>query len=428
MPRHLLSIGTASLLGLALVWPMAAASVDLTPKRPPHFEVGPGVDRSTQGRVGSVPTLTARATLSADYSAPGPDSGALVGLRNGRQGPFPGQVVPGFSGVIDNRDGTYWAMPDNGFGSKANSPDFLLRVYLVTPRWETAAGGPGRIEIERFISLRDPDHKIGFGIVNGATGARLLTGSDFDIESIVRMADGSFWMGDEFGPFLLHVSGSGRVLQAPVPYPNGKGPDNPTLTGTETANLSRSRGFEAVAASPDGRWLYPIVEGALVSEPNKRRRVVHEFDTARNRYTSRTWAYQVDLEANMVADAHWVGNKKLMVIERDDFNGPPAVTKRVYLVDLNRTDARGFAKKSLFLDLLRIKNPAKIGVAASPGAYGVGTKFAFPFQSVETIVPLGGQRYLVASDNNYPNNDARYPGTPDDTEMIIVTARKKRVT
>ena len=63
---------------------------------------------------------------------------------------------------------------------------------------------------------------------------------------------------------------------------------------------------------------------------------------------------------------------------------------------------------------------AKIGVRRSPGAYGVGRQFAFPFLSVETVVPLGKDRYLLANDNNYPGNDARYPGRPDDTEMIVV--------
>jgi hypothetical protein len=45
------------------------------------------------------PVLEKRATLSADYIAPGPPSGALATPANGRSGPFPGQVIPGFSGI-----------------------------------------------------------------------------------------------------------------------------------------------------------------------------------------------------------------------------------------------------------------------------------------------------------------------------------------
>jgi glycerophosphoryl diester phosphodiesterase len=30
---------------------------------------------------------------------------------------------------------------------------------------------------------------------------RWLTGADFDVESIARMEDGTFWVGEEFGPY-----------------------------------------------------------------------------------------------------------------------------------------------------------------------------------------------------------------------------------
>ncbi len=383
--------------------------------------------RPSPSRLVKTPTLQARAVLSADYQAPGPDSGALAtpdGPVNGRTGPFKGQVIPGFSGVVANDDGTYSAMPDNGFGSKANSADFLLRVYLVKPAFETATGGAGSIKVKRFISLRDPDDLIGFPIVNEGSRKRLLTGADFDIESIVRQPDGTFWIGEEFGPYLLHVSKSGKLLSAPVPFVGGKSPDNPTL-GSGTPAIASSKGFEAMAGSKDGRYLYPILEGALNADTDKRRRVVYEFDTRKNRYTHQTWAYETDTDADLVADAHLVGKRKLVVLERDNFDGPQAVIKRVYTVELNHKE-QGFARKRLVVDLLKIANPQRIGTAASPGAYGVGSTFSFAFQSTETVVPLSGGRYLFANDNNYPGNSARYPGKPDGTEMIIVGFPKVR--
>ena len=214
------------------------------------------------------PTLVARATLSADFIAPGPPSGALATPANGRAGPFPAQVIPGFSGIVDNGDGTFWAMPDNGFGTKANSADFLLRLYKVRPRWETARGGAGTIEVGAFISLRDPDRKLPFPIVNESTPERLLTGADFDIESVVRARDGSFWIGEEFGPFIVHVDATGKVLAAPYEFPDGKSPANPFLLPGEAARVRSSRGFEAMAMSQDGRYLYPIVEGSFVDDPD----------------------------------------------------------------------------------------------------------------------------------------------------------------
>jgi glycerophosphoryl diester phosphodiesterase len=105
-------------------------------------------------------------------------------------------------------------MPDNGFGTKANSHSFLLRVYKVHADFETARGGPGTVQILKAITLRDPDHRIPFKIVNDATPDRLLTGGDFDIESFRVDARGTLWFGEEFGPFLLHTDATGKVLDA----------------------------------------------------------------------------------------------------------------------------------------------------------------------------------------------------------------------
>lgn len=367
-----------------------------------------------QGDRGS--RLLARATLSADYQAPGPPSGALATPANGRQGPFPGQVIPGFSAAIANRDGTFWAQPDNGFGAKGNSADFLLRLYLVKPQWKTAKGGSGAVKVLQYITLSDPQRKIGFPIVNENTRDRLLTGDDLDIESVQRGKDGTFWIGEEFGPYLVNVDARGRVLSAPVPFPLGKSPQNPTL-GSEAPSTQQSGGFEAMAQSTDKRYLYPITEKGIVGDTDKRRRVVSEFDTRRGRYTGRTWDYRVDVDANLVADAQFTSRGKLLILERDDFDGPKAVTKKVYEVRLGK---RGTTSKSPVVDLLKISDPKGI---SDGGGWGTGRRFAFGLQSVETLVPLSGGRLMIASDNNYPGNSARTPGTPDATEMIVVDPR-----
>lgn len=172
--------------------------------------------------------LLARAVLPARTFAPGPPSGALLGSApiNGVPVPFASQPVQGFSAALPAGHGRYWVMPDNGYGAIENSADAELRVYLLEPHLETAFGGPGTIAVERFIALRDPDHKIAFALVNGFGHDRALTGADFDIESMQRDRDGTLWFGDEFGPFLLHTDASGRVLHAPYPLPD---PDHPGL-------------------------------------------------------------------------------------------------------------------------------------------------------------------------------------------------------
>ncbi|PRZ07691.1 glycerophosphoryl diester phosphodiesterase [Isoptericola sp. CG 20/1183] len=373
-----------------------------------------------------VPVLEGRATLSADFLADGPPSGADASPANGRQGPWDGQVIPGFSAMVDNGDGTFWAQPDNGFGTQGNSADFLLRSYLVEPDWDTGArhSGSGDIEILDRIDYNDANGVLDFPIVRSGTTERLLTGADFDIESVVRAQDGSFWVGEEFGPFVLHFDASGTLLEEPIPLPGGlKSPQNPYLADGEAPGVRASSGFEAMSASPNGRYLYPVIENALVGTDDERRRVVYELDTRSGEYTGRTWDYQTDLPGNVIGDSFTVGKGRFWFVERDNFDAAASVTKRVYEVDLRRTDHEGFVAKKLVLDALKIDNPR--GIDAGEG-YGLGETFALPVQSFETVLRLRDGRILIGNDNNYPGNDARVPGTPDDTEMVVVDLERQR--
>ncbi len=51
-----------------------------------------------------------------------------------------------------------------------------------------------------------------------------MTGADFDIESIQRTSNGDYWIGDEFGPFLLHFDKDGILLDPPIPLPDFENP------------------------------------------------------------------------------------------------------------------------------------------------------------------------------------------------------------
>lgn len=373
------------------------------------------------------PVLDGRAKLSALYQAPGPDSGKDAFDGNGQTHPFKGQVIPGFSGIIEKGDGQFYALPDNGFGSKKNSSDFLLRIYTVKPNWETAdtAKDPkdtGGIEVLDYVSLKDPNNKISWDIVNNDTEDRLLTGADFDPESFVQAADGTFWVGEEFGPYILHVDKDGTLLDAPYAYPDVKSPSNPTLGAEEEPNLRDSKGFEAMAT--DGRYLYPIFEGYLDEATDKRVRVVSQFDTETGKYTGKTWDYLAENDDALIGDAFLTKDGRLLMLERDDFLGSEAQLKKVFEVkDFADAKAGSTLKKDLMADLLNIANPGKIGMVSDARAYGVGDPFQFALLSVETIIQLEDGRYLTALDNNFPGDDGRYRGKPDDTEMITFSVK-----
>lgn len=219
------------------------------------------------------------------------------------------------------------AMADNGFGTQDNSADFLLRIYKLKPDFKTKAKGTGQVTVQSFIQLHDPNKLIPFNIVNGDTAERLLTGADFDPESMQRTNDGTYWIGDEFGPYLLHFSADGVLLDAPIALPN---PLNPTQELRSPQNqfnkaqinfveplVQQSGGFEGMAISPDGQFLYPLIEKPIKSiRETERQLLISQFDV-KKAYTGKYYWFQLDSKATNIGDFQLFNDKEGIIIERD---------------------------------------------------------------------------------------------------------------
>ncbi|GAB2967797.1 esterase-like activity of phytase family protein [Saccharothrix stipae] len=355
-------------------------------------------DRRDFGRA----TLTGFAALPAVTFVPGSEpSGAALGTApvNGIVPPFADQPVQGFSGVLRNADGTFDVLSDNGYGTKANSADFTLRVHRIGPDFAT-----GAVDVLGGITLTDPNGHVPFGLTRPD---RVLTGADFDVESIARAGDGGYWMGDEFGPYLLHFDRAGRLLAPPVPLPGVFAPEHPA----GTPNLGGSKGYEGLALSADGRTLDALLEGTVAGdEPGTLR--LNQFDLERGRYTGVRWTYRLDRPEHAIGDAVTVDRNRLLVIERDGAQGVDARVKRVYLVDKRDRDRDGVLDKTLVADLLDIADPRGLG--------GSGETFTFPFTTIEDVVILDDRTIGVLNDNNFPSSSGRTPGRPDNNEFITL--------
>lgn len=96
--------------------------------------------------------------------------------------------------------------------------------------------------------------------------------SGLDTEGIAALADGGFWVGDEFGPSLVRLDGDGRVLKRLVPegtdLDGAAYPVEPCLPAI-AARRQLNRGFEAIAISPDGRWLFLAFQSPLAHPDEK---------------------------------------------------------------------------------------------------------------------------------------------------------------
>jgi 3-phytase/alkaline phosphatase D len=371
--------------------------------------------------------LVGFASLPADTFAEGPQSGGDNGegeaiSANGRTGPFESQPVQGFSGVqfAPNSDGnTFWFLSDNGFGAQTNSADYLLRLYQVDPDFVGSENGEGTVDVQGFVQLSDPDNLIPFDIINENTEDRLLTGADFDVESIV-VTENSIWIGDEFGPYLLQFDRNGVLQQAPIPTPDGtigelteelvRSPQNPdVLAGNAEANLPQSRGYEGMAYSPDLTTLYPLLEGAVEGDPENALRI-YEFDVASQSFVDLIGFYPTEVAGHAIGDFTPINETEFLVIERDGEQGEAAEFKKIFKIDISQVDENGFVEKEEVVDLLNIADPNDLN--------GDGeTTFMFPFVTIEDVLVLDEKTILVANDNNYPFSVGR--GLDIDNNEII---------
>jgi hypothetical protein len=345
--------------------------------------------------------------------------------------PFPGQPVQGMSGVRSLGDDRFVFLTDNGFGAKNNSSDAMLQFNFMKMDWDA-----GKVGLERTVFLSDPDRVVPFPIVNEHSESRYLTGADFDPESIQPVGE-RFWIGDEFGPWLIEVDANGVVLQVIATNPGGvdyKSPDNQFVstpaagTAVTGVNTGRSGGYEGMAQSIDGKTLYPLLEKAFYDEAAGSIELMDgkpvirmlEFNIADASWSDKIRYYPLDDAGNAIGDFNIIDVTRALIIERDNGEGDDgrekaAAFKRIYLVDLERADANGVLEKIAYIDLMGIKDPDSIAPR--------GTKdgvFTFPFVTIEDVDMVDDTTIVVANDNNYPGSTGREAGRADDNEYILL--------
>ena len=239
------------------------------------------------------------------------------------------------SGAQITGDGTFDVLSDNGYGTQANSADFLLRIHRLAP-----AFGRHTVDVVGGINLTDPRGLVTWPLVRPD---RVLTGADFDVESIVRAG--------------------------------------------ATANArSSSKGFEGLAASPDGRYLYGLLEGSVTGDTAGQLRL-NQFDLRTKQFTGNHYLYPLGSADLAIGDAIAVDQNRFLVIERDGGQGATAVVKRIYIADKRDRNHDGLMDKTLLVDLMNIANPPRLG--------GFGTTFTFPFTTIERPHPRPGRRQRI---------------------------------
>ena len=177
--------------------------------------------------------IEAPADAPADSRSPAnspPASGSTLSARDGEILRAPDRRVaavqgPAAAGPFRHQADagrSFWVLTDNGMG-RVNSPDSMLYLNRLKIDWAT-----GKIERQETIFLHDPDKKVPFRIVHEGTAKRYLTGADFDPEGFQTIGD-KFWIGDEFGPYLLRPTRTARSRPCSRPRSTASRCARPTI-------------------------------------------------------------------------------------------------------------------------------------------------------------------------------------------------------
>jgi hypothetical protein len=393
-------------------------------------------------------------TTSGKFTTPDRKRTEKLGSVDGKDGarvtdvklPFAGQPIQGFSGIKTMSDGTFWTLSDNGFGSKANSSDAMLFLHKLSFDWAA-----NKVTVLDNLFLSDPNKIAPFPIVMEGSNTRYLTGSDFDIESVQPVADG-FWIGEEFGPYLMKFDTKGQLTHVFSTTLDGKpvlSPDNPLiqLPGNPTAknpvfNLKRSGGFEGLALSKDGGKLYALLEGGIYKDDGQMESVdghtairVLEFDVASKAWTGRSWLYSFADKGVSIGDFNMLDETTALVIERDNGAGSkdkacvdpkqpkpdcfdaPAELKRVYKIEFNDANVGKSVRKIGYIDLLNIQDPDNKKKAGSKdGVYDM------PFVTIENVDRVDATHLVIGNDNNLPFSAGRAVDKADNNEFSLIEA------
>jgi len=260
-------------------------------------------------------TLTAGGFGSSPYPAPG-QPGEFYGLED--RGPNVG--APDGSNVepIPTFD------PSIGLFRLKGANAVLQRVIPL----QDSAGHP-------YSGLVNSQNPTGEAIedLNGHVLAQDPDG--YDSEGLVALPDATFWVSDEYGPFITHFSHNGRAIQRLSPLDG-------TLPG-ELANRVPNRGLEGLTITPDGRTLVAMMPSAL-QQPDLKgsdaKKVVPDRIVTYNLRTHALHEYLFLLDnpatnGTAVSEITALSGTTFLVDERDGKFPGPGIYKKLWKIDLS---------------------------------------------------------------------------------------------
>lgn len=203
----------------------------------------------------------------------------------------------------------------------------------------------GQAILEQTITLKAADGTPYSGRVNtqATTGETItdLNGNvlpadpnGYDPEGLVALPDGTFWVSDEYGPFITHFDATGKQIARLSPFD--------ASLPVELAKRIANRGMEGLTVTPDGSTLVGIMQSALqqsdlagydAKKISISRIVTYKIATGE----VHEYLYLLDnplTNKTAVSEITALSNTTFLVIERDG-NLPPASYKKLWKIDIS---------------------------------------------------------------------------------------------
>ena len=285
-------------------------------------------------------------------------------------------------------DNVFIAAPDRGPFDGLTDVPYLDRFHFLHITTDVGAPFPNIHTV--LLDTRFLKNEVDQTFV-GAAGS-FVAGNDLatlrlDPEGIRVSATGTFFISDEYGPYIFEFDRQGHLLRR-ISIPGKFAIANPNSDPnaellSNSSGRQANRGMEGVAITPDGRFLVGIMQNALLQDhalnpPTTDRLGLNNRILKIDIATGETKEYVYVVEAinrgQGVCEILAINDHEFLVLERDNrsnLQSPPQAPtrKKIYKIDLNgATDVSDNpslpagalpvdvspVSKSLFIDLLDV--------------------------------------------------------------------------
>ena len=342
--------------------------------------------------------------------------------------------------------GTIYMLPDRGYNIKGTE-DYRARLNKLTvvlkPPADPRAMPPEarqhtlEMTLAETMLLRDADGRPLTGL-DPTVDSQRAAGAGFpvmpqapngaislDAEAVVLLDNGTFFISDEYGPYIYHFSADGRMLSAIrppdafIPKRNGHdsfssnnpGPGEPPVRPADPeTGRQNNQGFEGLSLTPDGEHLVAVLQSATRQDggnsPETRQntrmlvydiadrdhaKLAHEYVVSLPIFTDAKGKRRVAAQSELLA----LSDTRFLLLCRDTGNG---------------YGLEGATSRYRRIDLLDIANASDIAGTKYDGVVPVAPSGKL----VNGIVPAVLTTFIDMNDNAQLNKFGLHNGEPKD--------------